>query len=153
MSKVKVWNDNKYPHVEEFKGTKITIPAGECIEMDWEEAVEFKGQFTPMVRNGADELDPRFFKMIRVERPTVLPIKDDLVCHADGKTAATKEDLEKMLAQYSDRRVVDKDAEKEAVKDDPRIAAMQAQIEELKSLIVGQNTKKPPGRPRKEAVG
>lgn len=153
MALVKVWNDNQYPHVEKFKGKEIAIQPGECVEMEWEEAIEFKGQFTPVVVRGDGTHDPRSFKMIRVDRPDVLPFQDEgNVCHANGKRAASHEELAAMVAQFAHLQVKDPDAEKAASQANRgEIAALRAEIEALKAALVGD--KRGPGRPKKEAVG
>lgn len=105
MAKVRVWNDNVHPHTEMFKGDLITIPAKECIEMDWEEAIEFRGQFTGIKLLGDDTPDPRGYKMIRVEAPKEPIFKEPpLVNHANGATALTREELEKSLAMFAHMR-------------------------------------------------
>lgn len=154
MPKVKVWNDNDYPHTETFKGEKITIAPHEHIEMEWEEAVEFRGQFTgiaPLAENG--EPDPRFFKMIRVEqvKPEEVFRDTPLVNHADGKVAATPEQLAAMIAQFAHLRVRDPEAEKASPAQTSELADLKAQVEELRALLITQGEKKA-GRPKKEAV-
>tara|TARA_R110000868_G_scaffold9394_2_gene46908 strand:- start:63 stop:509 length:447 start_codon:yes stop_codon:yes gene_type:complete len=105
MPKVKVWNDNVHPHTETFKGDVIHIPAKTCIEMEWEEAIEFKGQFTGMKRRGDDSPDPTGFKMIRVEKPSEPIFKEPpLVNHANGQVVLTKAELMESLAQYAHLR-------------------------------------------------
>jgi hypothetical protein len=161
MAKVKVWNDNlknldpktgkPLPHVEVFKGETLTIPAGECIEMDWEEAMEFKGQFFPMVLRGDGTHDPKGFKMIRVERPAEPVVKEANVLHATGQVASNPAELLALAKAYASLHpeavVKDEQAESNA----SEIAALKAQIEELKALMTGAGAQKGPGRPRKEA--
>ena len=65
---VRVWNDNTYPHTEEFKGEKITIPSKGSILMEWNEAHEFKGRYTPIIKDGGGQPIPQSFKMIRIEK-------------------------------------------------------------------------------------
>ena len=66
-AKVKVFNDNKYEHRERYKGQNIIIPAGGFIEMDRDDAVQFKGQFFPPQRGGNGVQLPETFKKIRIE--------------------------------------------------------------------------------------
>ncbi len=162
MAKVKVWNDNKHPHTEMYKGDKITIPAGEFIEMDWEEAMQFKGQFTGVApvkseddgKGGMGEADPRFFKMIRVEMPKEDPVVDDgLTNHLTGKRAnSAGELLGQLLSIARDNPdLVVKDKDLDGKKED-RVAVLERELAELKALIQGNTSaKKGPGRPRKEA--
>lgn len=143
MAKVKVWNDNVYPHTEMFKGDTVHIPPKECIEMDWEEAIEFKGQFTGVKRLGNDQPDPAGYKMIRVEHPSEPIFKDPpLVNHASGQKFVTKKELMESLAEYDHLRVAhDPDAETPVTptaKDDittNAIAALKDQVEELRALL------------------
>jgi hypothetical protein len=67
MPKVKVWNDNVYPYSETFKGDKIHIPAKQCIEMEEEDAISFRGTFSPPVRDADGNDTPAGYKMIRIE--------------------------------------------------------------------------------------
>lgn len=151
MPRVKVWNDNQYPHTEKFKGKEITIQPGEFVEMEWEEAIEFKGQFTPIMVRGDGTHDPRSFKKIRVDRPDVMPFVDETVCHANGQRAASHEELAALVAQFSHLRASDPEAEKLAAKSaNSEIAKMRAEIDELRSMLAD---KRGPGRPKKEAVG
>ncbi len=152
MAKVKVWNDNKYPHTEMFKGDRIHIPAGEFIEMDWEEAMEFRGQFTGIKLLGDDSPDPAGFKMIRVEQPKEPIFKEGpLVCHANGEQAVTKEDLAMLLNKFGHMRAPSDPSLEPKSSDDvyeARIKALEAKIEALASP-----EKKKLGRPfKKEAV-
>ena len=58
---VRVWNDNKFEHHEKFRGKQISIPAGGYVEMTADDAVLFKSQFTPMMKNkGGGEDDAGF---------------------------------------------------------------------------------------------
>jgi hypothetical protein len=154
MSLVKVWNDNIHAHVEGFKGKKIEIPAGGFVEMDYTEAVEFRGQFTSMPPADCPEAEKaKYYKKIRVEAPAQPVIKDDgLTCHATGQQAATKAELAAMLAEYSHLRVVDPEAEKAvAATKRTEIDELREQVARLSALVEAQNSKKGPGRPKKEA--
>ena len=160
MARVKVWNDNSHDHVETFKGNQVTVPAKGFIEMDFEDAVQFKGQFTPMLIRADGTHDPKGFKMIRVEQPKEPLFKDaPLVNHATGQQFATKAELLAALQEVSHlRAAVDPDAERELPKGDPsEIAALKAQVEALTKLVQGQTAqkKKPGPKPgfRKEAAG
>ena len=158
MAKVKVWNDNKYPHKESYKGDMVVIPAGGFVEMDWEEAIQFKGQFTGMAPlkatddglGGMGEPDPKFFKMIRVDPPADDPVKDDgLVNHATGKRASDTAELLAQVLQFArenpDRVVKDDDLEKRSGSADDRVAELERQLAELKALVM--NKPKPGPKP------
>lgn len=153
MAKVKVWNDNKYEHKERFKGIELAIAPGAFVEMDYDEAVEFRGQFTPPRLGGDDAPDPRFFKMIRVEQPKVVELKPQagLVCHADGSVAANPAELMAKLLEFASNRAVDPQAERalaaKKAADDDKISSLEAQIAELRALV-----EKPAPPRRKDAA-
>jgi hypothetical protein len=151
MAMVKVWNDNDYPHKERYKGDMVEIPAHGHVEMEWEEAIQFAGQFTPPIMRGDGTHDPRGFKKIRVERPKVMPFQEKHVNHANGAVLPSAAELAKAIAEFSHLRITDPDAEASAkTESDAEIAALRAELDELKSLIA-DNINRKPGRPRKEA--
>lgn len=67
MAIVRVWNDSQYDHSEKFKGKTIQIAAGGFLEMEADDAVLFKSQFTPIIKDKHGQSDPRFHKRIRIE--------------------------------------------------------------------------------------
>ncbi len=154
---VKVHNDNVHDHKEEFKGTKLLIPAGGFIEMEYEEAVQFQGQCTGIAPVGEDGApDARFFKMIRVDhvKPEEVFKDDGLTNHLNGRKASTAEELRAVLAEFAHLRVVDKDAEASAPKADSDVVnELKRQVAELTALVKDKLTPKKPGRPpvKKEA--
>lgn len=149
MAKVKVWNKNSLPHVETFKGDKIEIPAGGCIEMDWEDATEFKGQFFPMVINADGTHNPKGFKKIVVDRPSEPIFKDmPLINHADGKVATSRAELEAALAKFDHMKVKD---DSDTAPRSSEIDVLKAQVAALTKLVEGQVDRKKPG-PKPKAV-
>lgn len=116
MAKVRVWNDNIYPYQEIFKGDKIRIGSKEFIEMDEEEANQFRGTFSPMVYDADGNDIPQGYKMIRIEKITAesapLPKVDEKVCYACKYKAASESDLTEHLKTHSDQVVIDEEAEK-----------------------------------------
>lgn len=98
---VKVHNDNIYPYQEEFRGKLISIPVGEYVEMDEDEAGYFLEKFTFPKKDSQGRPDPQFFKKLRIERPPKVKLDDDLVCHANGQKAATKEELAAVLGNFA----------------------------------------------------
>jgi hypothetical protein len=66
--KVKVWNDNSHPYTEIFKGDPVRIEAHSCIEMEEDEAIQFRGTYCAPIKGGDDQYKPESFKMIRVEK-------------------------------------------------------------------------------------
>ena len=107
MGLVKVWNNNVHPFTQEFKSNKITIPPQAYIEMDYEEAVEFKGKFSPIITDGDGNPLPESFKMIKVERPAHTAAVPGLMNHATGKQAATAEELRTVMSEFSHLLVKD----------------------------------------------
>lgn len=125
MPKVKVWNENlperswdgirvegtnktlreTYPDgivlKELFKGNPIEILPGKCIEMEFYEAHEFKGQYhpQPLDNNGMMMNDPRYSKILRIEPITAAgkqesPKVDAHVCMSCKHSSPSPEELE-----------------------------------------------------------
>jgi len=121
MAKAKVYNRHSLGmnHREMFKGTQIDIPAGQFVEMDYEEAVEFRGQYFPM-KFGADEIQlPESYKMIEIVPggtaidANVEPSKS-FVCQMDGKSFPTQAALDEYIkTNYSGQQVKDETLDKE----------------------------------------
>lgn len=146
MPVVKVWNDNVYEYKETFKGELKLIPAKGYIEMEYEDAIDFKGAYSPIITDGNGNHLPQGFKMIRVEQPPVIPAPElKLVNHATGAIAATPEALRAMLLEHSHLNVKDESAEKSLAEE---LAAARAEIERLKA----QPPKNLGGRPPKQAT-
>jgi hypothetical protein len=156
MPKVKVWNDNHLSHREEFNGEWLEIPAGGSIDMEWEEAVAFKGQYFPIKIKGDGTHCPSGFKKIRVE-PLKEPLFKDapLVNHANGAVAATAEQLATMLAEFAHLRVVDKDAEAATPSQRSELDELKKQVAELSAMLGSTKAaeKKKPGPKPKAANG
>lgn len=153
MALSKVWNRNKYEHREKFKGDEIVIPPGGYIEMEFEDAIQFKGQWTPMPPEDFVGDEAKYYKMIQVEWPKQHEEKPNahLVNHATGQTAASAEELKAMLSQFADRLVKDPEADKAANRSrDAEMEALKAQVAALAAQIESQTPKRGPGRPRKD---
>ena len=63
--KVRVWNDARADHKEEFKQEWIHIPAGKYVEMSRSDGVNFMGQYFPISVDGAG--NPLKEKRLRLE--------------------------------------------------------------------------------------
>lgn len=118
MAMVRVWNDNKYEYRETFKGDKVVIPAGKFIEMQEDEAIQFKGTFSPPVLDSDGNHKPEGFKMIRLERITAEMIEEakvnELKCLACAKELATQAQLDAHIKEaHADQHVKDEEAEEE----------------------------------------
>jgi hypothetical protein len=143
----RVWNDNTYPHTETFKEKTITIAPKSHIEMDYDEAKEFKSKFTPIKTDGEGNPLPESFKMIRIEKlgapeAATLP----LVCHATGKVAANPAELARMNAEHFGQL---EEKSKETLETNARLLK---EIDELRAALAERvaQEKKGPGRPKKE---
>jgi uncharacterized C2H2 Zn-finger protein len=126
MAKVKVWNDNTVTWNEKFKGDDVKIPAKGYVEMEFYEAHEFKGQFSPIKVKADGTQDPGSFKMIRVEpleETAAGEIEDGqeiFPCNLCRKVFTTEAALLKHSdAAHADRMVNDPEAEKHAPKRGP----------------------------------
>lgn len=99
---------NRHPlgftHTEMLREEKIVIPAGDFVLMDYEDAVQFRGQYFPYKKLGDETQDPKSFKCISIEPDTgaTVPKTEAFVSALDGKKFATAKELkahEKVLAQ------------------------------------------------------
>jgi hypothetical protein len=117
MAQVRVWNDNVHPYEEIFKGDKLLIGSKDFIEMDENEAVQFKGTFKPPVLNVDGVHLPEGFKMIRVEKiqdhPSVVKADDSLQCNACKYKASSKADFDEHSKTHAEHVLVDEVAEAE----------------------------------------
>lgn len=144
MTLARVYNDNVHPHTEVFKEKTISIAAKSFIEMDYDDAIEFKSAFTPIKTDGEKNPLPTSFKMIRVVPVDRVETPLPLVCHATGKLAKDAAELATMNAQHIDAL----EAESRKIVDES--AALKAENEALRAQLAAQAEKRGPGRPRKE---
>jgi hypothetical protein len=145
----RVWNDNQYPHTERFKGQDITIPAGGFIPMDYDEAMEFRGQYTAILTDGEKNPLQEYKKIIRVEKledgvDAPLPLR----CHVTGKLASSPEELKRMNAEHLDM-LADPKVRDEVV--EARTKELEAEVAALRAQLEAKDVKRGPGRPRKDA--
>lgn len=117
MPRVRVWNDNKHTTwKEKFKGDDVVIKSGAFVEMEFYEAHEFKGQFSPIKVKGDGTQDETSFKMIRVEPITDSASSDEEIeaypCNLCKKNYASEAALLKHSeTSHADRMVTDAEAE------------------------------------------
>lgn len=100
MANVKVYNDNVHPYKEQFRDQNIVIPAGGFIEMEEGDAHEFKCSYSPPSRGGDNQMDPKSFKMIRIEassQKAAAPKTDESVCMKCSYKAISKKDLDEHI--------------------------------------------------------
>jgi hypothetical protein len=154
--KIKVWNDNVYDHEERFKGKQVKIPAGEAIELDFEEAMELVSQFSAMPPEDYQGDVRRFHKKLRVDQPKHAVISSvQFIDPVTGKRYDSAAQLAAALQAHAHLAVKDEQAE-EAAKSASRVdalAAKEAEIEALKAQLAALEEKRGPGRPKKVANG
>lgn len=102
--KVKVWNDNIFPHRERFKGEFIDIPAKAFVEMEEDDAIMFRGQFSSIVTDADGRPKQESFKMIRIEKPEGVKEKtvqnDPNKCFACGKILSNQGELAQHIFDF-----------------------------------------------------
>lgn len=116
MALVRVYNDNVFPYEEVFKGDQILIPSKKFIEMDEDEAVQFKGTFKSPVLNVDGVHLPEGYKMIRIERISAdAPImkQDEHQCVACKYKGSSQIDLAEHMKTHKEQVLVDEQAEAE----------------------------------------
>lgn len=126
MAQWRVWNKHPmgYTHKEEFKDETIEIPANEYILMDYEDAVQFRGQYFPMKKTAQGTDDPKGFKVLFLEphnESLAASIHEEsggeFVCHFDGRKFPTQQLLDRYIKQnYADEIFVDEALEEEIKK-------------------------------------
>ena len=155
MAKVKVWNDNIYDFTSTFKGEKLTVPAGGFVLLDFEEAQEFRGQWSPMPPEDFAGDERTFYKMIRVEAgPAGYVVPTGFINQVPGQRFETQKELDFSLEPYRGRLVKDELADKEANDaSNNKEALLHAEIARLRQELAEANEpeeKRGPGRPRKK---
>ena len=135
MPMCQVWNDNDYLFEEKFKGERIVIEPKQCIEMDRDDAYQLLSTFKPIVKLGSGAVDPRCFKMLRVEGDASPASVDPLLCHATGKVAASAEELAKVLSSFSHLKARDEEAEKHAAKLQAENVMLRDEIAQIKAMV------------------
>jgi hypothetical protein len=137
MAKWRVYN--RHPegltHKEKFRGETIEIPANGYVVMDYEDAVQFRSQYFPMMKNAQGAPDPRGFKVIALEpHGDIVPAATqpkEFICNYDGMKFPTQKALDAHIeANFADQVFKDE--------------AIEAEIEKE------EKAKRGPGRPAKE---
>lgn len=101
MKKVEVHNLNSFPYEEQFRDNLIKIEANNYIEMEYEEAILFKGSMNSVKRNGDGAVLPESYKMLKIVqdgsgKQMVADAKKqaaEFKCQACGYNASGKQDL------------------------------------------------------------
>jgi hypothetical protein len=115
MAQVLVRNKNTHPYRERFRDRLIEIPAGQTIEMDADEAKHFVAKCNGIKRDGDGQPDPTGFKRLFIEPIAGQKAETEpaYVSNIDGKTFATKRELDAHLEQFKDKVFTDENAERE----------------------------------------
>ena len=113
IAMAKVWNDGDKDWIEEFRGEQVKIPAKGHVMMNLFDATQFKGQYSPIIRDGlGNDLRP---KRIRVERIAdggeVIKVPEH-VCMSCGKDFENSEILQAHIYSSHKEQMVDQDAKK-----------------------------------------
>lgn len=117
MALVKVRNLNVHPFSQKFRGDTLRIAAGDYIEMDEEDAVQFLGQFYPFKLDNKGNHMPEHFKMLRIEKDPGQIVKDHVtnkfMCPACKEQTSSYVELEAhMRLSHSDNLLRDAEYEK-----------------------------------------
>ena len=146
-NKWRVYNKhrNGLTHREKFRDDMIEIKAGSYILMDYEDAVQFKGNYFPMKMTPTGVQDPISFKEIEIMPDTegfkpVHEKSNKFVCQRDGKEFATKYELDAYSEAKYGHEVFKDDALEDSV-----------QSPEPEEEKIEQPVKKKMGRPFKSA--
>lgn len=111
VAKARVWNDWNKEYVEEFRGDVLRIPAKKFIIMDWQDAVQFRGQFTPIVRDGlGTDLKPKMIRLEKIDAGAPDYPSENFVCQMDGAQFSTQAELDAYIAANFTGAMVDEDA-------------------------------------------
>lgn len=122
MAKWRVYNrhPNGLTHREKFKEQLVEIPAGDYVLMDYEDAVQFRGQYFPMKKDPMGAPDPKSFKVLELKphEADIAPAAVEYICHFDGRKFPTKELLDQYLTQnYADHVFKDEALEEQIAKE------------------------------------
>ena len=127
---VKVHNLNVYPLDQVFKGQKIHIPPQKYVEMDYEEAVQFRGLYLPIAHDAGGVQKPESYKYIKIDEGDVERIhrqrgligndekKDKFVCHMCSKDFITKKGLLTHIKSKHVDAMMDEEARDELLDDE-----------------------------------
>lgn len=120
--KVRVWNDNEFTHKEKLRDEPVEIPAKRFVLMEEDDAIIFRGQYTPILVDYDGQPMKQSYKMIRIERITdETPVKaaEEHVCMSCGSKHESVSSLEahideNHLEQLDDPEVAKKRRAKKA---------------------------------------
>ena len=98
---VEVHNLNVHPYKEDFRERQIVIPPKGFIEMEWEEAIMFKGTMNNVEKDADGNVLPTSYKMLKIvqspedkkEMEKIRAQAQTSKCQACGYQAVDKQDL------------------------------------------------------------
>ena len=87
---------NKYTEdfSQEWKGKTISIPAGKAIEMEYMEAVAFRGSFGGNYPSGHPNVGEPKIKMIDIEEIGEVVVEQEYICNMCGEKFASQDALD-----------------------------------------------------------
>jgi hypothetical protein len=150
--KAKVTNLSTRPHEEKFKGEIIRFEPGETkIFPDWTEAVQFRGQFVPVLKNDSGSyINEKRIKIEKIPDPDAAP-QTSFINPLNGKTFASKDELVRDV-QYEAQKGGYTAPSAEAPQAS-EVAALKAEMAALKAMLTPKTeTKAPRSRTRKKKV-
>lgn len=113
IAKARIWNDWTQEHVEDFRGDMVRIPAKGFIVMSWPDAVQFRGQYTPIIRDGlGKDLKPKMIRVEKIDAGAPEYAAQKFVCQVDGREFNTQAELDSYIAANHTERMVDDEARK-----------------------------------------
>lgn len=112
-ARTRVWNDWNKEYVEDFRGEQIRIPAKAFVVMDHQDAVQFRGQFTQIVRDGAGtDLKPKMIRLEKIAAGEPEYRGETFVCQMDGAQFGTQAELDAYIAANYTGAMLDEEAKK-----------------------------------------
>lgn len=117
----RVFNRGKKEYSEEYNGSLVKIPVGCSVEMEYFDAMAFKSNYAPLVRNNSGQDITE--KALTVEKFIVRVPKSDQAaraglksvyrCMVDKKDFPTKEEYEAHVAEQHIDRMADVNAKEQ----------------------------------------
>lgn len=113
MAQVKVWNENTHEYTEKFRDREIKIPPKRFVVMDAEEADIFYGTFKPPVKDVDNQMSPKGYKMLRIEKMSgqyESPKAETFNCNVCAYAGSSQEDLDEHGFAFHENQLLDKEA-------------------------------------------
>lgn len=116
--RVRVYNDNSYPYKEMYKGELIDIPAGKYVEMEFEDAVDFKGTYVPIKVDGGGTPLKQSYKKIRIVKPADFKNESPefFLCQSCGEKFTSQSELDSHIDSKHLNQMADEDEKEKRLK-------------------------------------